>query len=115
MIGGIAMAAPLLIVLLYACVVDRGPMGFRTAAHWESQLDAPGPVTRLFVEQRQPEYPSMPRPVREAFNVLHVVDSRMVRPNYWREEQSFDFSQAPPFCLEAALKATADEAPKLKL
>jgi hypothetical protein len=64
---------------------------------WEVAASGELPVrTRIFAEQREPEYPPPLRCLAPAFADVHAIDVRL-RWSYWHEEVFPDFDEAPNF------------------
>jgi hypothetical protein len=82
----VGLSALLTVSVLYAATVQRGPIGMREELAWEVAASEYLPVrTRIFAEQRMPEYPRPLRWLAPAFADIHALDVR-VRRAYWHEE-----------------------------
>ena len=89
----------LTVSVLYAATVQRGPMGMREELTWEvAASDHLAVPTRIFAEQREPEYPRPLRWLAPVFADIHAIDVRL-RWAYWHEEVVPDFEDAPDFKL----------------
>ena len=86
-----------LLAVVYAATVRRGPFGMREELAWEVAAAGHVPVrTRIFAEQRVPEYPRRLRWLAPAFADVHALDVRL-RWAYWHEEVAPEFDHAPDF------------------
>ena len=87
-----------MLATLYAITVQRGEWGCAKRP-WEVAVSGSIPFrTRIFAEQRIPEYPRAVRWLEPALVVVHFVDLR-VRRAYWYEEYVPQFDDAPDFVL----------------
>ena len=82
---------------LYVCTVRRGDWGMREEVRLEVESYRKWPVrTRVYAEQRIPEYPAALQWLAPVFADVHAIDVG-IRCTYWHEESFPDFDDAPDF------------------